>query len=377
MLLLIAFLRTSFRAKLVFRKIQVTPPIHKTGLPPGTIVYSGEVQTARVKLTLIEYNEKEFFEKEFHDLSECLQHLKPETVRWINADGIHNTELIRALGEKFDIHPLTLEDIANTEQRPKFEDYEHYVVSIMKMLYCEKEVQAEQLSIILLDKNTVLSFQEAEGGDAFNLIRTRLRQGKGRIRKMGADYLAYCLIDAVVDCYFTILEKIGDRLETLEEELADNPTRATLLQMYKIKREMIFVRKAVWPVRELINNIDRCENKLIKKTTRVFLRDVYDHSIRVIETVETYRDLLSGMMDIYLSSVSNRMNEIMKVLTIITTIFIPLSFIASIYGMNFNTEKSPYNMPELNWQYGYLLVLGIMFALALGMLFYFRKRKWL
>ena len=240
------------------------------------------------------------------------------------------------------------------------------------MLYFEKEVQTEQLSIVLLDNNTVLSFQEVEGGDAFDIIRNRIRQGKGRVRKLGADYLSYCLIDAVVDFYFVIIEKIGDRLETLEEELIDNPTRSTLLQLHNMKREMISLRKAVWPVRELINNLERCENKLIKKTTRVFLRDVYDHSIRIIETVETYRDLLSGMMDIYLSSQSNKMNEVMKVLTIITTIFVPVTFIAGVYGMNFK-----HNFPEIESPLGYPIVMGFMIAVMLGLLLYFRKKKWL
>ena len=308
-------------------------------------------------------------------------HVKPDMVKWINVDGIHNTELIQKIGEKFGIHPLTLEDIASHEQRPKFEDYETYLVSIMKMLSYNSNVHpagedtygvnSEQLSIILLDNNTVISFQETDGGDAFDIIRSRIRQGKGRVRKMGADYLSYCLIDAVVDLYFVILEKIGDRIEILEEELVQHPTKKTMRLLHRMKREMIFLRKAVWPMRELINNFERCENKLIKKTTRLFLRDLYDHTIRVIDTVETFRDLLSGMMDIYLSSVSNRMNEIMKVLTIITTIFIPLSFIAGIYGMNFD------NMPELHTRYGYYILWVIMITIAVGMVFYFKKRKWL
>jgi len=349
----------------------MSPAIDKTGLPPGTVVYSGDEQTAGVRITLLEYNEKEFLEKEFTDFDECLLHVKADMVKWINVDGIHNTELIQKIGEKFGIHSLTLEDIANHEQRPKFEDYETYLVSIMKMLSYNSEVNSEQLSIILLDNNTVLSFQETDGGDAFDIIRTRIRQGKGRVRKMGADYLAYCLIDAVVDLYFIILEKIGDRIEELEEELVNNPNKHTMKFLHAMKREMIFLRKAVWPMRELINNFERCESKLIKKATRLFLRDLYDHTIRVIDTVETFRDLLSGMMDIYLSSVSNRMNEVMKVLTIITTIFIPLSFIAGVYGMNFD------HMPELHWQYGYFILWAVMISIAVGMVFYFKKRKWL
>ena len=349
----------------------MSPAIDTTGLPPGTVVYSGEDQTAKIKITLLEYNEKEFIEKDFTDFDECLLHVKPDMVKWINVDGIHDTTIIQKIGEKFSIHSLTLEDIANTDQRPKFEDYENYLVSIMKMLSYDTQVHAEQLCIILLDNNTVLSFQEAQGGDAFDIIRARIRSGKGRVRKMAADYLAYCLIDAVVDLYFVILEKIGDRIEVLEEELIHEPNKETMRFLHSMKREMIFLRKAVWPMRELINNFERCESKFIKKATRLFLRDLYDHTIRVIDTVETFRDLLSGMMDIYLSSVSNKMNEVMKVLTIITTIFIPLSFFAGIYGMNFD------NMPELHWRYSYYALWTGMIAIAVGMVFYFKRRKWL
>jgi magnesium transporter len=285
-------------------------------------------------------------------------------------DGIHDVALIEKIGKHFNIHPLTLEDIVNTNQRPKFEDYDNYVVAIMKMIYYDTELRSEQLSVVLME-GMVISFQEVYGGDAFDLIRTRIRQGKGRIRKMAADYLAYALIDAVVDCYFTILEKIGDKIEVLEEELISDPTKETMQQLHHMKREMIFVRKAVWPMRELINNLERSETELIRPSTDVYLRDVHDHTVRVIDTVETYRDLISGMMDIYLSSVSNRMNEVMKVLTIITTIFVPVTFIAGIYGMNFDY------MPELHSKWGYPLTWAVMIAIIVSLLVYFRKKKWL
>ncbi len=350
----------------------MSPAIDTTGLPPGTVVYSGDAQQSeKVVISLIEFNEKEFIEKEFTDFDECLTHVKADMIKWINVDGIHNTELIQKIGEKFNIHSLTLEDVANTDQRPKFEDYENYLVSIMKMLSHESEIKSEQLTIILLDNNTVLSFQEVHGGDAFDIIRTRIRSGKGRVRKMGADYLAYCLIDAVVDLYFVILEKIGDRIEILEEDLISNPSKETMMTIHAMKREMIFLRKAVWPMRELINNFERCESKLIKKATRLFLRDLYDHTIRVIDTVETFRDLLSGMMDIYLSSVSNRMNEVMKVLTIISTIFVPVTFIAGVYGMNFKY------FPELDSPYGYWICWAVMLSIMISFLIYFKKKKWL
>lgn len=340
------------------------------GAPPGTVVYQGEERTEKVKISLIEYNETEFIEKEFYDLSECLDFVNPALVKWMNVDGIHRVELIEAIGKKFNIHPLTLEDVVNTSQRPKFEDYDNYVVAIMKMIYYDVELHSEQLSVVLIE-GMVISFQEADGGDAFDLIRTRIRQGKGRIRKMGADYLAYALIDAVVDCYFNILEKIGDKIEILEEELITEPSKETMQHLHYMKREMIFLRKAVWPMRELVNNMERCETELIKPTTDIYLRDVNDHIIRVIDTVETYRDLLSGMMDIYLSSVSNRMNEVMKVLTIITTIFVPVTFIAGVYGMNFDF------MPELHSKWGYPLTWLVMLTVMISLMVYFRRKKWL
>ncbi len=343
---------------------------NKTGAPPGTVVYSGKDTSEKVKITLIEYNETQFIEKNFYNFSECLESVDPNMVKWINVDGIHKVELIEMIGKHFNIHPLTLEDIVNTNQRSKFEDYDSYVVSIMKMIYYDDEIHSEQLSVILLE-GMVISFQEIHGGDAFDMIRNRIRQGKGRIRKMGADYLAYALLDAVVDCYFTILEKFGDRIELLEEELMEEPTKETLKQLHHMKREMIFLRKAVWPMRELINNLERSETELIKPSTDIYLRDLHDHAVRVIDTVETFRDLLSGMMDIYLSSVSNRMNEVMKVLTIITTIFVPVTFIVGVYGMNFDF------MPELHSKWGYPLTWFVIIITIGSLLIYFRRKKWM
>ncbi|MES2284744.1 MAG: magnesium/cobalt transporter CorA [Bacteroidota bacterium] len=344
--------------------------LNKTGAPPGTVVYSGKDTTEKVKITLIEYNETQFIEKNFYNFSECLESVDPNMVKWINVDGIHKVELIEAIGKHYNIHALTLEDIVNTNQRSKFEDYDTYVVSIMKMIYYDDEIRSEQLTVILME-GMVISFQEIHGGDAFDMIRNRIRQGKGRIRKMGADYLAYALLDAVVDCYFTILEKFGDRIELLEEELMEEPTKETLKQLHFMKREMIFLRKAVWPMRELINNLERSETVLIKPSTDIYLRDLHDHAVRVIDTVETFRDLLSGMMDIYLSSVSNRMNEVMKVLTIITTIFVPVTFIVGVYGMNFDF------MPELHSKWGYPLTWLVILITIGSLLIYFRRKKWM
>lgn len=340
------------------------------GAPPGTLFYNGKEREGRIKITLIEYNDQEYFEDEYYDLSDCLSHVKPNMVKWINVEGLHKPELIEHIGKIYNIHPLTMEDIVHVDQRPKFEDFEHYVVAIMKMISYTTEVNSEQLAIILCE-NTVLSFQEPHHGDAFDIIRNRLRQGKGRVRKLGADYLAYALMDAVVDCYFVAIEKIGDKIEEIEEEIISDSDKKSILQLYHLKREMIYLRKQVWPLRDMINNMIRSETTLINPTSDIYLRDLSDHVTRIIDTVETYRDLLSGIMDIYLSSNSNRMNEVMKVLTIMSSIFIPVTFIAGVYGMNFE------NMPELKTQNGYFIVWGVMIAVIVGLLIYFKRRKWL
>jgi magnesium transporter len=291
---------------------------------------------------------------------------------WINLDGIHNLEYVEKIGQKFDLHPLVLEDIVNTGQRPKVEDFSNYLYVVVRMLdYDDKrrEINSEQVSLII-GSNFVISFQEKEG-DVFDFVRERIRQNRGRIRKSGPDYLFYTLIDAIVDNYFIVLEKMGERIETQEEQLILKPLPRTMNEIHLLKREMILLRKSVWPLREVISGIERLDIKLISKTTDVFLRDVYDHTIQVIDTVETFRDMVSGMLDTYLSSVSNRMNEVMKVLTIIATIFIPLTFIAGIYGMNFQY------MPELGWHFGYFAVVGVMVIIFVGMLFYFKKKKWI
>lgn len=344
--------------------------IKPVGAPPGSIIYTGEQSNEKVAITLIEYNENEFIEETFEHFDHCFSRCKDEMTKWINVDGIHKTEVIEQIGKLFSIHPLTLEDIANPDQRPKFEDYDSYLYSTMKMIYFDGAIQSEQLSIILLP-NLVISFQEVHGGDAFDLIRRRLRQGKGRIRKMGADYLYYALHDAVVDCYFNILEKIGDDIEELEDALTNEPSKKLLTELFHYKRQIIYLRKAVWPMRELVNNMERSDSELIKEGTKIYLRDVHDHAIRAIDTVETYRDLLAGMMDLYLSSLSNKMNEVMKVLTIMSSIFIPVTFIAGVYGMNFEY------MPELKSPYGYWITWGVMITIIVSLLIYFRRKKWM
>jgi len=345
----------------------------KSGLPPGTLVHIGEKKTEKTKITIVDYDEVKFEEKEAKTIEECFPFKDKPTTTWINIEGVHEIDLIEKIGKHFDLHPLLLEDIANTEQRPKIEDYGEYVFIVLKMLSYDEnttEIKSEQVSVIL-GANFVISFQEGVKGDVFDSVRERIRSGKGRIRKMGADYLAYALMDAVVDNYFIILEKLGEEIEDTEEILLTNPTSETSRAIHHLKREMIFLRKSVWPLREVLSCLERGESSLIHATTRIYLRDVYDHTVQIIDTIETFRDMLSGMLEVYLSSISNRMNQIMKVLTIIATIFIPLTFIAGIYGMNFKY------MPELEWRWGYFIVLGIMAVISIWMLIYFRKKNWL
>jgi magnesium transporter len=342
------------------------------GLPPGTLVHIGEKPTGKVRITVIDYDEKHVIEKEVQTVDECLPFKDTPTVTWINIDGVHQEDIVEQIGKCFDIHPLTLEDIMNTGQRPKLEDYGNYLYIVLRMIYPDakgKEIRAEQVSLII-HSNYVISFQERMG-DVFDSIRERIRSGKGRIRKMGSDYLAYALIDAVVDSYFVISEKFGERIGDLDEELVTNPSSETLRGIHKLKRELLFLHKAVWPLRGVINFMEKAESQLVKKTTGIYLRDVYDHTIEIIDTTEMFRETLSEMVDAYLSSINNRMNEIMKVLTVIATIFIPLTFIASIYGMNFSW------MPELEWPEGYHIVLLVMAALAGLMLIYFKRKKWI
>lgn len=343
---------------------------HDIGAPPGTLFYNGEETNQRIKITLIEFNESEFFEEVFYDLSDCIMHVKPNMVKWINVEGVHNLSLIEKIGKLYNLHPLTLEDIVHVDQRPKFEEFDNYILTIMRMINYDNEVNSEQLSIVLLD-NTVISFQEPHGGDAFDIIRNRLRQAKGRVRRLGADYLFYALMDAVVDCYFTAIEKIGDKVEGIEEEIMNEPKKESLNQLYRLKREVIFLRKQVWPLRDLIANLIRSETSLITPSTDLFLRDIQDHSTRIIDTVETYRDLLSGIMDIYLSTNANKMNEVMKVLTIMSSIFIPVTFIAGVYGMNFEF------MPELKSPFGYAVIWAVMLTIIISLLIYFKRKKWM
>ena len=345
----------------------------KGGLPPGTLVYVGEHKAEETQIQAIVYDERHVQEGAPQTVEECLIPEDQTGVTWINVDGLREAAALGKLGERFGLHPLVAEDILNTGQRPKMEDYGEYVFVVLKSLHGVDEESGEpeiqQISLVL-GPNYVLSFQEREG-DEFDPIRERIRSNKGRVRKAGADYLLYALIDLIVDQYFVVLERFGDRIESLEEELIANPTTETLHVIHHLKREMAFLRKSVWPLREIIGRLERSESTLIEQTTGIYLRDVYDHTIQVIDAVETFRDMLSGMLDIYLSSVSNRMNEVMKLLTIIATVFIPLTFVAGVYGMNFE------HMPELGWPWAYPLVWIVMIVIAALMVLYFRRKRWL
>jgi magnesium transporter len=340
------------------------------GLPPGSLIHIGEEKTTDVKIKVIDYYQDQIEEKEIKNIEECFPYKDKKSITWINIDGVHKAEIFEKIGKYYGIHSLVLEDIMNTGQRPKIEDFDSYIYIVLKMLNMEsKEISSKQISIIIGD-NFVISFQEGMD-DVFNAIRDRIRNNKGRIRKMGADYLAYSLMDAIVDNYYIILESISEKIENIEDEVITNPTPVTIQTIHSLKRELIMLRKSIWPLREVVNGFHKTESSLIKKSSLIYIRDLYDHTIQVMDIIETFRDMNSGMLDIYMSSISNKMNEVMKVLTIFAAIFIPLTFVAGIYGMNFDY------MPELTWYWGYPLILTIMISMVIVMLFYFRRKSWL
>lgn len=350
----------------------------KAGLPPGTPVHVGPERTEPVQVTAFAYGPDRLDERTVEDLDRCGEMRDAAAVVWINVDGVHDVEKVQQIGRTFMLHPLVIEDIVNTTQRPKTEDYGGTLFLVVRMLSWDDEpgrIRGEQVSFIL-GSGFLLSFQEVTG-DVFGLIRDRLRNAKGQVRGMGADYLLYALLDAILDQYFLVLEKIGDRLEELEEGQLTSPTQEDLQEIRRLKREMVTLRRAAWPLRDALGSLERSRSDLVTDETSLYMRDARDHVVQVIETAETYRDLLSGAVDLHLSAVSFRTNEVMKVLTIIATIFIPLTFIAGIYGMNFAPDVSSYNMPELNWRYGYPAALAVMVLVALVMLYYFRRKRWL
>jgi magnesium transporter len=344
----------------------------KAGTAPGTLLHIGERRTDRVHITVVDYAPEHLREQECETIEDALPFKDLQTTTWLNIDGMHDVEPVEKIGRHFNIHPLTLEDILNTGQRPKAEEFEDYLYFVLKMLYVDEEtseIRSEQISLVL-GNNFLISFQEVPG-DVFESVRQRIRKGRARIRKGGADYLTYALIDAVVDHYFVILERFGTAIEALEEDLLSEPTVETMQSIHDLKRELIYLRKQVWPIREVINRVAKGDLSQIQENTVLFFRDVYDHTIQIVDTIESYRDVLAGMLDLYLSTISNRMNEVMKVLTIIATIFIPVTFVAGIYGMNFKY------MPELEWKWGYLAVWGLIGGIALLMIAFFKRKKWI
>lgn len=344
----------------------------KAGLPPGTPVFIGERKQDTVKIELFSYSREHLEEVPDASITDCLRFKNDKANTWVNVTGIHDTQAIERLAELFGLHPLTTEDISNTKQRPKVEEFSDYIFLAMKMLTFDNTTKAlahDNLSIIL-GIGFVLSFQESES-PVLDSVKARLRGNKGRGRGEGSDYLAYAILDRVVDEYFVTLEELGDHIEDLDDEILAAPKAPHLRDIHRLKRQIVFLRKAVWPLREEIAALAKSQSLLLGATTKIFLRDLYDHTVQIIDMVETYRDIIGGMHDTFLSSNSNKMNEIMKVLTIIGTIFIPLTFIAGVYGMNFT------NMPELRWEYGYYAVLAGMAALGVTMLAVFKKRKWL
>ena len=372
--------RTSFRltdrqepTKGNTMKNRIRRAFRKAGTSPGTLVHVGEPSMEKVRIQLARYTKLRSEDLDDVPIDHCFPLRKRPTVTWINIQGIHQIDIIQSLGNHLSLHPLVLEDIVNTSQRPKIEDHGDCLFIVMKILQYDdvkRELRTEQLSLIL-GTNYVVSLQEKANG-LFTPIRERIKNLKGRHRTMGADYLAYSLIDAVVDNYFVVLEQIGDVMEEMEKSVISDPESDTLQTIHRLKREMVIVRKSVWPLREVIGGIQRTESNLIREKTGIYLRDVYDHTIQVIDTVESFRDMVSGMLDTYLSSISNRMNEVMKVLTLIATIFIPLTFFAGVYGMNFEV------MPELHWHWFYPMGFWVtIVVIVTAMALFFKKKKWL
>ena len=345
---------------------------HVPGTLPGTLAAHAEADSAPVRITLFSYDSDRCEERVLRPEEIPGLAVPGQGVLWLDVSGLSDPGVVKAIGERFGFHPLALEDVLNIPQRPKVERYPGHLLVVLREIQYPEET--EQLSLFLADR-VVVTFQERPG-DPFDPLRERIRNGKGRVRSLGADYLAYSLCDAVLDAYFPVLERLGDLVEELQERVMADPVPETLRAIREAKRKLIEVRRAAWPARDAMNELIREESGLILPETKVFLRDCYDHAIQLMDMVETYREMAANLFDEYLSAISNRMNETMKILTIIATIFIPLSFVAGLYGMNFDPQSSPFNMPELSWRYGYPAVLLVMAGAAGGMLYWFRSKKW-
>jgi len=354
------------------RKKRTQDYVKHIGKVPGTLIYTGEKSDKDFQVECFDYTIDDVEETILLNIEEASSYKDTKSVTWINVDGLKHTDKIEEIGKQYNLHPLVLEDIVNTTQRPKIDEYDDYLFVVLKMLYYDEkeELVIEQVSFVL-GKNHVLTFQESEG-DVFETIRDRLRHNNGRIRGLKSDYLMYALIDAVVDNYYSIIETLGNKIEDLETELFEGHARENVnIEVQQLKREILNVRRTIFPLREIISRITKDDHPLIYKRTITYFRDIYDHLIQVSENIDIYREMIWSLMDIYMTTISNKMNEVMKVLTIISSIFIPLSFLAGLYGMNFEY------IPELKYRYGYFVLIGAMFVIFIGLLFYFKKRKWL
>jgi len=344
----------------------------KAGLSPGSLVYVGSRTDEPVRISIMDYDADridEIPEATLDDIKKCMAR---DSVTWVNVSGIHDTAIVEAVGRLYHLHPLALEDIVNTRHRAKLDDYENHLFLVLKMVIQEPEtirIVFEHVCLVI-GPDYLISFQEREG-DVFGPVRERLRKTKGRIRKSGPDYLGYALMDMIVDHYYEVLDQLGEEIEAIQEEALSNPTAKMRRAIHDARRQVVVLRKTIWPLREIVAGLLRGESKLFQDGTMIFLQDVYDHVVQVIDTVETYRDLLTGAMETYMSSVSNKMNETMKVLTIMATLFIPLTFLAGVYGMNFKY------MPELEWRYAYPSFWGIVLVVFLAMLLWFKNKNWL
>ncbi|MEM8505783.1 MAG: magnesium/cobalt transporter CorA [Cyanobacteria bacterium P01_D01_bin.1] len=355
------------------------------GVAPGTLVIDEDASPT--ELMLIDYSTSSAIRRRLRSPEEAAMHLDSESVSWIDLQGLGNEDVLNRLGKVFHLHPLVLEDVVNVPQRPKIEYYGDQLLIITRMVMPDPEAEegenrftSEQLSFVL-GPNYLLTVQEELEQDCLNAVRNRIRTGQGLIRSEGADYLAYALLDAVIDAYFPVLEDYGEYIESLEDEVIFNPSKGTVQKIYRARRELMSLRRSIWPQRNALNQLVRDSNMrgsntLIRPEVRVYLQDCYDHVVQVLDIVETYRELTANLMDVYLSSVSNRMNEVMKTLTVISSIFIPLTFIVGVYGMNFDPAVSPWNMPELDWYWGYPLCWGLMIAIALSLSYYFWRKGW-
>ncbi len=363
------------RNRLLLRRPKNTKALNQA---PGTVTYIGKKESVETKLEVIDYNKDSFERYTSSRPEDAFNFENPDKITWINIDGLNNTDEIVKLGKYYDLHPLILEDIVNTNQRPKIDEYQDYIFLVVKMLYFPKEATdkkngsliSEHVSFVI-GSNYVLTFQEA-GGDVFDNVRERLEFSKGRIRTNGSDYLLFCLLDAIIDHYFAVIDEMGDKIELLEEDLfRAQPSDDITFEIQELKRTILRIRRAVFPLREVLSRLEKLDNDLIHEKTRNYIRDLYDHIIQVSENIDIYREMTWSLMDMYMTTISNKMNEVMKVLTIMATIFIPLTFIAGVYGMNFEF------MPELQWKYSYFVLLGIMLIVFLFMLYYFRRKKWI